>query len=202
MEGEERGPLLAYAACVRSSDLSDAAFSNAFREDEKKSCNGPHCHNNNRLIWRPKLEHKGTNPPSSPNSQSPVVDQEVATGTNNLSDNDWAEDDDVYCHDDWDDLDDWDLDCRTCSPPNSVQLPEIRSNFPLEKEDWDKELEDEDPYGVEDVVEISLGTNCRQAPHFFPENMSYYPGWHHAASVTRVCAKITPEPGQFDDADD
>ncbi|XP_057274633.1 uncharacterized protein LOC130604254 [Pezoporus wallicus] len=95
-----------------------------------------------------------------------------------------------------------DLDGEGSSMSMAVTYPELQTAAVHEVEDWDKELEDCNPYDAGDFHCGSFQENNPLASYSWQEDSVYIPGCHHAASLAFTPPFRMTETGQFDDADE
>ncbi|XP_005146243.2 coordinator of PRMT5 and differentiation stimulator [Melopsittacus undulatus] len=93
-----------------------------------------------------------------------------------------------------------DLDGELSSMSVTATYPELQTAAVHEVEDWDKELEDCNPYDADDFHCGSFQENNPLASYSWQE--FYIPGCHHAASLAFTPPFRMTETGQFDDADE
>ncbi|XP_030062330.1 coordinator of PRMT5 and differentiation stimulator isoform X2 [Microcaecilia unicolor] len=99
------------------------------------------------------------------------------------------------------DVDDLDVEFEACDPANAF-IPEVRMDMEYEKEDWDKELNADDPYDFEDIDPDFQPKGLVASSVEQQENSSMYlPSLHHAAPLITTVAIVACETGQFDDVD-
>ncbi|XP_029456566.1 coordinator of PRMT5 and differentiation stimulator isoform X2 [Rhinatrema bivittatum] len=175
------------------------------QSEQKASFSG-----NNAMKWRPQREYvqnkvQGDTECSfyqpentgslSCETGSAEDKSDCDTCLNTSSDGDWEEDFDE--HPDADD----DLDVEFGAFGNACGfVANMRINTEYEKEDWDKELDADDPYDSEDI-DITFQQEGLVASSAEAENSMYIPSWHHAAPLTTTSPVLAFETGQFEDVD-
>ncbi|XP_030362513.1 coordinator of PRMT5 and differentiation stimulator [Strigops habroptila] len=103
----------------------------------------------------------------------------------------------VHAHADLEDLDE-----EVSTMSVAVTSPELQTAAVHDVEDWDKELEDYNPYDAGDFHCGSFQENNPLASYSWQEDSFYNPGCHHAASLAFTPPFRMTETGQFDDADE
>ncbi|XP_029456565.1 coordinator of PRMT5 and differentiation stimulator isoform X1 [Rhinatrema bivittatum] len=196
------------------------------QSEQKASFSG-----NNAMKWRPQREYvqnkvQGDTECSfyqpentgslSCETGSAEDKSDCDTCLNTSSDGDWEEDFDE--HPDADD----DLDVEFGAFGNACGfVANMRINTEYEKEDWDKELDADDPYarghiphvwtgllGLKEKklmdsedIDITFQQEGLVASSAEAENSMYIPSWHHAAPLTTTSPVLAFETGQFEDVD-
>ncbi|KAM8992485.1 coordinator of PRMT5 and differentiation stimulator isoform 1-T2 [Ara ararauna] len=147
------------------------------------------------MTWKPREERLLKNIPDVRDSES--EESEFSDTSHNESDTDGSPARAVRAHSDLEDLDG-----EVSSTSVAVTYPELQTAAVHEVEDWDKELEDYNPYDAGDFHCGSFQENNPLASYSWQEDSFYIPDCHHAASLAFTPPFRMTETGQFDDADE
>ncbi|XP_061233323.1 coordinator of PRMT5 and differentiation stimulator isoform X2 [Neopsephotus bourkii] len=147
------------------------------------------------MTWKPRKERLLKNIPGVLDGES--EESEFSDTSHNESDTGGSPVCTGHAHSDLEDLDG-----ELSNMSVAVTYPELQTAAAHEVEDWDKELEDYDPYDAGDFHCGSFQENNPLASYSWQEDSFYVPSCHHAASLAFKPPFRMTETGQFDDADE
>lgn len=167
--------------------------------DEQREPSGDPCTvvGQDHLKWIPEAGNTIQKSPCVPVVE--YCQQQQQDGTNRgLVESDCESDFSIAEKEHFDDYRDFDLEDWS---PDNVPRPLTAASTTVEKEDWDKELDDAEPYDHDDIVRTGPETTVRSLPYAWREGTDYNPSYHHVAPMYRILEQSIPETGQFEDAD-